>query len=186
MTSKDYSGGAVGINVGNKLTVNNLQGGSNPLLAIFETRGGSKDPTVENLPNHTIVFLDGRLVGGDLQAINTLGAVEAFPVQTPELKSEQGVFGNPTFLHDELDVANPLAVGAIDFLLQEIPRLTLSSDFPMEVEKQVAANGLSPTTSYWFGQRSGDDEPEESEESSGESGESNSGDGDAAVKTAMR
>ena len=84
-------------------------------------------------------------------------------MQTPELKSEQGVFGNPVFLHDELGVANPLAVGAIDFLLLDIPRLTLSSDFPLEIEKQVAAAGLNPTTSYWFGQKSNDEVKDDAE-----------------------
>ena len=161
VTAKNYSGGPVKINVGGDLTVNNLQGGENPQLALFTTAGGKSNPKVTQQANHTIVFIDGRLAGGDIQAINVLGAVEAFPIQTPELKSEQGVFGNPTFLHDELDVANPLAVGAIDFILQEIPRITLSSDFPIEVDQQVAANGLSPTTSYWFGQHPQDEDSAE-------------------------
>ena len=97
-------------------------------------------------------------------------------MQTPELKSEQGVFGNPTFLHDELDVANPLAVGAIDFLLQDVPLLTLTSDFPTEIDKQVAANGLNPTTSYWFGQNQQTGESEnkgESEKTKKQEGTSN-------------
>ena len=103
-----------------------------------------------------------------MQSINKFGAMEAFPVQTPELKSEQGIFGNPVFLHDELGVANPLAVGAIDFLLLDIPRLTLSSDFPLDVEKQVAASGLNPTTSYWFGQKSNEEIKEDSGGAGGE------------------
>ena len=173
----------MGINVGSKLTVNNFHSGANPLLAIFETKGGNKKPNVASLPNDTIVFVDGRLAGGDTQAINKLGALEAFPVQTPELKSEQGVFGNPIFLHDELDVANPLAVGAIDFLLLDIPRLTLSSDFPLEVEKQVAAAGLNPTTSYWFGQESNEDKKEGAEGKSGQGKPSDAKGGGAAPAT---
>ena len=133
-----------------------------PLIAIYKTKGGKKEPTVTKLPNDAIVFVDGRLAGGDIKTINTLGAVEAFPVQTPELKSEQGVFGNPAFLHDELDVANPLAVGAIDFILLDVPSLALSGDFPVDVDEHVLANGLSPTTSYWFGQ--GSDEEDENED----------------------
>ena len=156
-------GGAARHAFGSSLTVNNFNQGARPLLAIFETKGGNRTPHVKNQPNDTIVFIDGRLAGGDIQVINKLGALEAFPVQTPELKSEQGVFGNPNFLHDELDVANPFAVGAIDFLLQDIPRLTLASDFPLEVEKQVAANGLNPTTSYWFGQNPQTEQDDESE-----------------------
>jgi len=152
VSAKSYEEGSVKVSVGNSLAANNFVNGMSPLLAIFDSIGGSSRPNFDNRPNKTIAFFDGRLLGGDLKAINTLGAIEAFPVQTPELKSEQGIFGNPTFLHDELDVANPLAVGAIDFILQEIPRLRLSDDFPIEVEEQLLANGLNPTTSYWFGQ----------------------------------
>ena len=152
----------VKISAGSSLTVNNFENGMNPLLAIFESNGGSDRPNLVNLPNKTVVFFDGRLLGGDLQTINTVGSIEAFPVQTPELKSEQGIFGNPTFLHNELDVSNPMAVGAIDFILLEIPRLTLSDDFPLEVERHVAAAGLNPTTTYWFGQ-SNDEVKDEAE-----------------------
>ena len=163
VTAKNYQGGIVGVALSSPLTVNSIgSSGGAPLLAIFETRGGSKSPTITSQPNNAVVFLDGRLAGGDITVINKLGALEAFPVQTPELKSEQGVFGNPTFLHDELDVANPFAVGAIDFLLMDIPRLLLSSDFPVEADRHLAANGLSPTTSYWFGQK--DKEATEEEE----------------------
>jgi hypothetical protein len=173
VTAANYMGGIVGINDRALLTVNNLSRAAT-LLSIFQTRGGNPKPYVSTLPNHTVVFVDGRLAGGDLQTINKLGSLEAFPVQTPELKSEQGVFGNPMFLHDELDVATPLAVGAIDFLLLDIPRLTLSSDFPIAVEKQVAAMGLNPRTSYWFGQNSDDDSEKEIE---GEKGSETPSDG---------
>ena len=191
ITAHDFQGGIVNIAVRKELVSNNIKGGHNPQIAIYKTASGGKDnPEVENNPNGSIVFLDGRLIGGDIQTINKLGAMEAFPVQTPELKSEQGVFGNPTFLHDELGVANPLAVGVIDFLLQEIPVLTLSSDFPIEVEKQVAANGLSPTTSYWFGQKSEDDESEaddtaEPNDSDDASKKSNGGD-ETPIQTAKK
>ena len=192
MNANNFTGGIVPISTGSKLTVNNFRKSSfgNPLLAIFSTNGGNDRPTTSSQHNNSIVFVDGRLAGGDLLTINTLGAMEAFPVQTPELKSEQGVFGNPTFLHDELDVANPLAVGVIDFLLQEIPILTLSSDFPVEAEKQVAANGLNPTTSYWFGQKSEDEESEaeDTAEPNGSDDKSKKSDGgdETSIKTAMK
>jgi len=162
VTAGNFTGGIVDIDAGKKLTVNNFRNGSyqHPLLAIFNTKsGGNTKPDISNFHNDTIVFIDGRVAGGDIQTINKLGAMEAFPVQTPELKSEQGVFGNPLFLHDELDVANPLAVGAIDFLLQDYARLSYGSEFPIEADTQVAATGLNPTTSYWCGQKSeGSDE----------------------------
>ncbi len=151
VTAGDYGNSEVVINA-KKLVVNRIEGGHRPQLAMFKTKG-SNDPDVKNQPNDTIIFVDGRVAGGDIQTINKLGAMEAFPVQTPELKSEQGVFGNPIFLHDELDVANPLAVGAIDFLLQEPARLSYGSEFPREADEQIAISGLNPTTSYWFGKK---------------------------------
>jgi len=177
VTAKTF-GGIAQHSFGSSLAVNNFNNGASPLLAIFETNGGNTTPTINNQPNNAIIFIDGRLAGGDIQTINKLGALEAFPVQTPELKSEQGVFGNPNFLHDELDVANPFAVGAIDFLLQDVPLLTLTSDFPMEVDKQIAANGLNPTTSYWFGQN-----PQtEFERNDGVDGKNNEGDPNDGIK----
>ena len=153
VTAHDYSAGTVNIAAGRRLTVNNLADGMNPGLAIFKTAGGDRDPKVSNLPNNTLVFIDGRLAGGDIQMINKLGSLEAFPVQTPELKSEQGVFGNPYFLHLQLDVANPLAIGAIDFILQDRALLELdAADFPRNVDNLVDIVGLSPETSVWFGQ----------------------------------
>ena len=177
VSAKDFSGGAVKMNMNDTLTVNNFQTGDKPLIAFFETNGGNRNPEINNQPNETIIFIDGRLAGGDIKTINLLGAIEAFPVQTPELKSEQGVFGNPLFLHDDLDVATPLAVGAIDYLLLELPRMELSSDFPIGVEKQVSANGLNPTTSYWFGQNpAAEDEADDAnDDGKGESPTGNEG-----------
>ena len=185
VSAKDFSGGIASIAPDSSLCVNNFIKGQSPLLAIFNTaKGGNQNPTIDNQPNDTIIFIDGRLAGGDIKVINKLGALEAFPVQTPELKSEQGIFGNPLFLHDDLDVANPLAVGAIDYLLLDLPRLELSSDFPIEVDKQVTANGLNPTTSYWFGQNPATDEEGASGDDNGaDKSESTSGN-DGASPTA--
>ena len=69
-------------------------------------------------------------------------------------------------VHDELDVANPLAVGAIDFLLQDYARLSYGSEFPMDADAQVAISGLNPTTSYWCGQKKADDGSADDEKSS--------------------
>jgi hypothetical protein len=180
VSAKDFSGGAVKMNMSDVLTVNNFHSGEKPLLAFFETNGGNTTPEINNQPNEAIIFIDGRLAGGDIKTINLLGAVEAFPVQTPELKSEQGIFGNPLFLHDDLDVATPLAVGAIDYLLLELPRMELSSDFPIGVEKQVSANGLNPTTSYWFGQNPTVEEEDGSEDANDANKSENTPENDGA------
>lgn len=140
------------LRAGGNFAVNNVGSPSHPQIAYFESVNG-REPKIVNQANDMVIFIDGRLVGGNLQIINQFGANEAFMVETPELKSTQGIFGDPPFLHSDLDVANPMEVCAIDYLIQEIPRLTLSSDFPPEVDKNVAAVGLSPKDVYWFGQK---------------------------------
>ncbi|MBQ3098690.1 MAG: hypothetical protein IJC66_11105, partial [Kiritimatiellae bacterium] len=139
------------LRAGRKLTINNVGRPRYPRIAYFESLGG-KEPKINNLPNDMVIFVDGRLAGGNINIMNMFGANEAFLVSTPELKSTQGIFGNPPFLHSDLDVANPMEVSAIDYLIQEVPRLTLSSEFPADVDQKVEANGLSLKDSYWFGQ----------------------------------
>ena len=150
------------LRAGGKLTINNVGHPSHPQIAYFESVDGV-EPNINNLPNDMVIFIDGRLAGGNLNILNKFGADEAFMVETPELKSTQGIFGDPTFLHSDLDVANPMEVCAIDYLIQEIPRLTLASDFPAEVDKNVEAVGLSQKDVYWFGQK-GVDAPKAGEE----------------------
>lgn len=132
------------------LAVNNVGRPGQPQIAYFE----GIEPRIDNQPNDTLIFVNGRLAGGNLQMISKMGAMEAFPVSTPELKSEQGIFGNPVFLHGDLDVAEPMAVGCVDYLIQEIPRLLLSGDFPIGVDRNVQTAGLNPKDIYRFGLRS--------------------------------
>ena len=151
VTAHDFKGGEVNIAVRKNLVNNNLEGGYKTQIAIYKTAsGGNRNPSVANEPNGSIVFLDGRLVGGDIQTINKLGALEAFPVQTPELKSEQGVFGNPFFMHGDMDVSEPVALGIIDFLLVDPAAIRYGAEFPLEADTQVEAAGLSPEFSYRF------------------------------------
>ena len=151
VTAGDYENGEVIIDTKN-LVVNRINGGHKPQLALFKTQGNKK-PNVKNQPNDTIIFIDGRVAGGDIQTINKLGALEAFPVQTPELKSEQGVFGNPFFMHGLMDVSEPVALGIIDFLLLDPGAIMYDVEgdiFPQDADMQVSATGLSPEYSYRF------------------------------------
>ena len=148
VTAGDYANGEVVIDAKN-LVVNRIDSGHDPQLALFKTQG-NKYPKVKNQPNNTIVFIDGRVAGGDIQTINKLGALEAFPVQTPELKSEQGVFGNPFFMHGDMDVSEPVALGLIDFLLVDPAAIRYGAEFPLDADTKVEAAGLSPEFSYRF------------------------------------
>ena len=143
------------LQAGGRLAINNVGNPSHPKIAYFESVNGV-EPNINNQPNDTVIFVDGRLAGGNLKVINEFGSDEAFMVDTPELKSTQGIFGSPTFMHSDLDVANPMEVGVIDYMIQEVPRLTLSSDFPADADQSVEASGLSQRDVYWFGQKSAD------------------------------
>lgn len=46
-----------------------------------------------------------------------------------------------------------MAVGAIDYLLLDVPLLQVSTLIPVAIEERMLANGLNPTTSYWFGKK---------------------------------
>lgn len=169
------------LQAGGKLTINNVGHPSHPQIAYFESVNGV-EPNINNLPNDMVIFIDGRLAGGNLNILNKFGANEAFMVETPELKSTQGIFGNPPFLHSDLDVANPMAVSAVDYLIQEVPRLTLSSDFPAEVDQNVEAVGLSQKDVYWFGQK-GSDEKKASDEAAEKTAETDKGSEKPSDKT---
>ena len=138
------------LQAGGTLTINNVGKPANPRVAYFESVNGV-EPKINNLPNDTVIFVDGRLAGGNLKILNQFGANEAFLVETPELKSTQGIFGSPTFLHSDLDVANPMEVGSIDYLLQETPRLTLDKDFPKEADQHVDSVVIPERDSIQFG-----------------------------------
>jgi len=138
------------LDAGGWLTINNVGYIMTPQIAYFESVNGV-EPTINNQPNDTVIFVDGRLAGGNLKILNQFGASEAFLVQTPELKSTQGIFGNPTFLHSDLDVANPMEVSAIDYMLQETPRLTLDKDFPKEADQHVDSVVIPEKDSIQFG-----------------------------------
>ena len=169
------------LRAGGKLTINNVGHPSHPQIAYFESVNGV-EPNINNLPNDMVIVIDGRLAGGNLNILNKFGANEAFMVETPELKSTQGIFGNPPFLHSDLDVANPMAVSAVDYLIQEVPRLTLSSDFPAEVDQNVEAVGLSQKDVYWFGQK-GSDEKKASDEAAEKTAETDKGSEKPSDKT---
>ena len=161
------------LRAGGRLTVNDVGHPAYPQIAYFESVNGI-EPKINNQPNDMVIFVDGRLAGGNLNILNKFGADEAFMVETPELKSTQGIFGNPPFLHSDLDVANPLAVSAVDYLIQEVPRLTLSSDFPADVDQTIEATGLGQKDSYWFGQK-GANEKKSSAESTEKTADAETG-----------
>jgi hypothetical protein len=85
-------------------------------------------------PPGLIVF-NNQLVGGGEGVMREVFRTEAFYVETPELKSRQGVFGSPYFLHADMGISEPVALGLIDYLVWTVPRINLPADMPRPIGK---------------------------------------------------
>jgi hypothetical protein len=79
-----------------------------------------------NVPG--LIIYNGQLVGGDAALLRQVFRAEAFIVETPELRSRQGVFGNPFFVHTDLDVAEATALGLFDFLMAGRASIIVAGD----------------------------------------------------------
>ena len=97
-----------------------------------------------------MAFVNGQYVGGDPKYVNLFAAIESFPAETPELKSRQGVFGDPFFLHDQMDINESVALGLIDFILVEKSSMTGDPELSVDVFEDMSKGALSPSSSYWF------------------------------------
>ena len=122
------------------------------VYAFFNTIGGSGAPTAAaTAGSGALIFINGQYVGGDPKYVNLFAASEAFTEETPELKSRQGVFGQPFFLHDQMDINESVALGLIDFILAQKAAITGSEELPAEAYTEIVTGGLSPTSSIRFG-----------------------------------
>ena len=63
-----------------------------------------------------LVIINGQVLDGNPDLIRKIHRAEAFTVETPELKSKQGVFGSPVFVHTDMDVNEAASIGSVDYL----------------------------------------------------------------------
>lgn len=63
-----------------------------------------------------LVIVNGRAVQGHPDLLRKIHSALAFTADTPELKSEQGVFGHPFFLHSNIALTDMAALGLVDYL----------------------------------------------------------------------
>ena len=75
-----------------------------------------------NVPG--LVIQNNQVVGGQDKVMRAIFRTEAFYVDTPELKSKQGVFGSPYFLHSLMQINEPVALGLIDYILYGQAKVT--------------------------------------------------------------
>jgi hypothetical protein len=126
------------------------------IIADFMTAGGlSADDIIAMAAfgSGGLIFVDGQFIGGDPRYFNRLAAVESFPAETPELKSRQGVFGDAGFVHGDLDINEPVALGLLDNVLGA--KYSIFDESGRVSDRDVLNGGLSPRWSVEFGQRGG-------------------------------
>jgi hypothetical protein len=68
----------------------------------------------------------------------------------PTLLSAQSVFGQPLFLHDNLDVAEPIALGLVDYLLAGAAVIGADPEFPPEANAEISSGAAGSRTSIGF------------------------------------
>jgi hypothetical protein len=68
----------------------------------------------------------------------------------PTLLSAQSVFGQPLFLHDNLDVSEPVALGLVDYLLAGAAVVGADPEFPPEANAEISSGAAGSRTSIGF------------------------------------
>ena len=77
----------------------------------YNRNGGDKNQKIPGL-----VIVNGQVLEGNPDFIRNIHRAEAFTIETPELKSKQGVFGSPVFIHTDMDVSEAASIGSVDYL----------------------------------------------------------------------
>ena len=83
-----------------------------------------------------VLFNNAAVIGDETVAGNIL-RTEAFSIETPELKSRQGVFGSPYFLHTYMNISEPIALGLVDYLLHGQACVYADPEFPSLAKRKI-------------------------------------------------
>jgi len=68
----------------------------------------------------------------------------------PTLLSAQSVFGDPLFLQDNMDIAEPVALGLVDYLLAGAAVVGADPEFPPEANNRISSGAAGSRTSVGF------------------------------------
>jgi len=85
-----------------------------------------------------LVILDNRVIAGDSTLLQSIYRTQAFLVESPELKSRQGVFGSPIFLHQYMTIGQAMEVAFIENLLFGRAEIDYPvADFPTDAQRKM-------------------------------------------------
>jgi hypothetical protein len=133
--------------------------GTGFIYAFFNTVGGKSHLRVGAARGSgAIIFVNGMYAGGDPKYMARFAAAEAFAEDTPELKSRQGVFGNPVFVQDQMDINEPIAMGLVEYLLTQGYSIEGDVELPPRVSEDIEASGLGPRNTIRFGSKENEEE----------------------------
>ncbi len=108
-----------------------------------------------DVPPYGLLIFNSQVIGGDEGIMREIQRTEAFAVETPELKSRQGVFGSPYFLHSYLQISEPVALGIVDYILYGQASITADPvQMPREAKRLISFGDPTAATesvrpSYW-------------------------------------
>ena len=151
-------GSGITINGGAKvdLWMNNVVGGQNTILGIFDTHGGKPGEKIRAgalRGSGALIFINGMYMGGDPRYVARIAAAEASVSDAQELKPMQSVFRDPIFVHDEIAIVEPIGLGLIQYLSDgdKAEIIDGSGTFGEGFPKEILDSDLKPRNSLWFG-----------------------------------
>ncbi len=87
-----------------------------------------------------LVLLNGQLLLGSQAILIEVARTEAFVVETPEIKSPQGVFGDPYFIHLYMQISEAWNL-FLDFILFGEADVTADPEMPEEAKRTIKIGG---------------------------------------------
>lgn len=106
----------IGLRAGGDLTLDGGNMNLNPALLIHLIFNGKLLGGLTYKWPYGFVIDKGVFVAGNQQKIREINRALAFTVNTPELKSTQGVFGEPAFIHQGMAVSDATSMGIVNGL----------------------------------------------------------------------
>jgi hypothetical protein len=89
-----------------------------------------------------LVLFNGQLLLGNQSILIEIFRTEAFVVETPEIRSPQGVFGDPYFIHVYLQVSEAWNL-FLDFILFGEAEVNADEEMPKAARQTIDIGGTA-------------------------------------------
>ncbi len=117
-------------------------------IRVIKPSAGQQEPETRITVQSSRFSIDeeGRITFAEARDARRFHAVEAFLREAPELKSKQGVFGDPFFIHEFMGISDPIAMGLVQFILTGDSKVMADPNLPPEASRDIIVGGLHPAT----------------------------------------